>query len=355
MDMLIVLGCLSSLIMFHTGDQIPSEGKSKCIMVYCVILLSVLLGVSLLGVIIGEVGIVHWLPNENERDTISELADLMPNDTILLYQGNASSITVSEVLPVSQKSDVSLFVAECTDLIQHTRNQSLPDRPLNFTINTPVFIPTNPLHYELGSTIMFTITTIKATKNSSLDFFIFDNATKATKYSHNPSAQTGSQAIKHWTIDTKEGGNSTIITFIPSYGSYIIPVLSPVPNPILDIELSYMIKQVFYFHGDYTKYANCSLDVEPCFLHFSTGNESCVLAYIPPLSKKVMLQTKVAIGEEEHANEDLLLLRGLIGGIVGVLALILTVALMACILFMCMKNIPQQQGYTQLETITTTQ
>ena len=311
--------------------------------------MSFLLSVIILLLIIGEAGISFWLPKEHMQETTSQLADLMPNDTILLYQGNSSSITISEVLPASRpKHDVSLFVTECTDLIKHTKNHTLTDLPLNFTIISPVFIPSSPLHYELGSTISFAITTIDATEDSMLDLFMFDNATKAIEYSHNPNPETGAQAISHWSIDTKED-NSTHITFIPPYGSYFIPVLSPVPNPILDIELSYMIKQVFYFHGDYTQYTNCSLDEERCSLHFSAGNLSCVLAYTPLSSKEVTLQTYSVTGEKELASDHLLLSRFLIGGI----ALPPIVALAICILvYKCIqKKHKRPNGYISLPQV----
>ena len=68
--------------------------------------------------------------------------------------------------------------------------------------------------------------------------------------------------------------------------------------------------------------------------------------------RKVTLQTKAVIGEKEHANENLLLLRVLIDGIIGGVAIILIVALVASIC-MCRKNKPPQQGYTQLGIITT--
>ena len=314
------------------------------------------LSMACLIVVVAGAGIAFfvagWEISKNrELDVDTSLTESLQSDTILLYQGSThSTISITESVPPSkQKPDISLFVVDCNDLIQRNISLEISNRTLLFTSNIAVPIPSQRLHYEIGSVIEFIVKVLSATDGSKFSVLIFDNITQANDYAPSQNPDIRKQAIKDWSIATNVSNETTTLCFKPSNGGYFVPVFDIETSGRLVIEYSYQIRQVFYQHTDYEPYTNCSLVVEMCSLNLKESDsqtETCILAYNPrsveAYQGPTTLQTDVEIEKHKSPNPRCRLC--IASYVVMGMSILATCACLVCAVKCCIVNITTKKS-----------
>lgn len=257
----------------------------KCIKITVICLIT---GTLLSAIIIALFILGLALPNHRDLIPNTSLLQILPNDTVLLYNDtSAHDIVISEIVtPPPHKPNIKLYIVDCIKLIKHEenytdRNRTTPLYDQNIAKPIPPFYP----HYELGSTFNFSIKVLLATEQSSFSVLIFDNESQALDYTRNPTPQTGQEAVQNWSIATNETTTNSLY-FKTLYGGYFVPVFSFETNGSLQIEYSYTIIRQFYLNTDYEddEYKNCYLKYnESCSLNLEDKEkQTCILAYRQP-------------------------------------------------------------------------
>lgn len=234
-----------------------------------------------LGCIVKLLTIVLWVLREKLPDhylwgSNCSTAEILQNGTILAYQGSSSNMGIT-----SNLEDVSLFVTDCGDLLEHEMHFEIHNKIVPLISDQPFLMPAYYQRYEVGSIFDFWVTMASVPASSNLSILIFSNTSEAKYYKHHymePNAQMNA------TVIPLESSTIFPVTFIPSYGGYFNPMLDPkISGRGFDIYISYVVKQIFYLHSDYTPYKDCSLTITgTCSFTLPTQNETCILAYNPP-------------------------------------------------------------------------
>ena len=262
----------------------PKKRNTKCI-TFCLITCTLifLLGVSVCA---AAMFILEKVLSNSELKTATTFRplEIQPGDTVLLYQGDASDLVVTEMVPPDEnRPNIQLYVIDCGKLMKYKKAYVVGSKSIDLRSNVSLPIPTRYLHYELGSHFNFSVDIVDASEHSYLTIFIFDNTTQANEYTKYQTTETRQQAIKYWSIPTNITNITTTLLFEVTYGAYFVPVFSFETSGVLEIEFSYVITQYFYLHTDYIpyKYTNCSLMAdEKCSLDLKVfKNKTCVLAY----------------------------------------------------------------------------
>ena len=262
----------------------PKKHNTKCI-TFCLITCTlILLGVSVCAAATMFILEKVLSNSELKTDTTPRPLEIQPGDTVLLYQGDASDLVVTEMVPPDEKRpNIQLYVVDCGKLMKHKKTHVVGSKSIDLRSNVSLPIPARYLHYELGSHFNFSVDIVDDSEHSHLTIFIFDNTTQANEYTKYQTTETRQQAIKYWSIPTNITNITTTLLFEATYGAYFVPVFSFETSGVLEIEFSYVITQDFYLHTDYIpyKYTNCSLMAdEACSLDLKVSkNKTCVLAY----------------------------------------------------------------------------
>ena len=251
-----------------------------------------------LGVVIlfGSTAVVcrFTLPDNHECELTSYTVEILQNNTVLAYRGNASNLEITASFQTNsamQQLSVNLYVVDCDELNEHKKHITIHDKVFPLTENIPYSIPAGYRHYEVGSTFNYSVTSNQVPAGSNLSVLLFNNTTEADYYKNNhmdPMARAKAIRVEPVPIDT-----SYTFCYDVTYGSYYIPIFQ-ITGEDFDIDLSYSITQVFYLSSDYVPYTNCSLSSnETCSFDFSTRNETCVLTYNFPQKNAVLLSASI--------------------------------------------------------------
>jgi hypothetical protein len=237
------------------------------------------------------------MPNNLEYELTSSIVEILQDNTVLAYRGNASNLEITasfethNELSSSQQLSVTLYVVDCDELKEHKKHRTLHDKMFPLSENVPYSIPAGYPHYEVGSMFNFSVASNQVPAGSNLSILLFNNTTEAAYYKNNhmdPMARAKAIRVEPVPIDT-----SHTFCYDVTYGSYYIPIFQ-ITGEDFDIDLSYSITQVFYLGSDYVPYTNCSLSLnETCSFDFSTHNETCVLAYNLPQKNAVLLSASI--------------------------------------------------------------
>ena len=293
----------------HAANEATStsDGQSR---ICCILLgVTVLVALGALGASGVTLITLGWeLSNDIKMKTDTALLEILPDDTVLLYQGDASDLVITEMVPPDEnRPNIQLYVVDCGKLMKHKKHES---NHANITLhmNTPLPIPSYNQypHYELGSLFNFSVEIVDATEHSYLTIFIFDNTTRANEYTMSQTPESRQQAIKQWSIPTDVTNKNTTIISEATYGAYFVPVFSFETSGVLEIEFSYMITRQFYQYTDYItyEYMDCSLIANGmCSLNLTESyNKTCVLAYnqatLETYQGSVILQTATESSEK---------------------------------------------------------
>lgn len=329
---------------------ITEAGIGKCIKITIICLITGTILTLFSAITLFTLG--KALPNHRDQIPNTSLVQILPNGTVLLYNGTSShDIVISEIVPPhKQKPNIKLYIVDCSKLIKHEEPYTVRNRtPSPYDQNIAVPIPPFYSHYEVGSTFNLSVMVLNATEQSSFSVLIFDNVSQAFDYTMNPTPQTGQEAVKCWSIPTNVTTTKHLY-FKTLYGGYFVPVFSFETNGSLQIEYSYTIIRQFYLNTDYEadEYKDCSLrDNEACSLKLENKeNKTCILAYRQPsldvYRDSIDLQTvtessKVTIPHHKHI---LTITSYGICAVVATLIIVLVAMISVCIRICLKRNEP---------------
>ena len=261
--------------------------------------------------------------------------EILQSDTVLVYRGSSPNLEITASFQTddgmsssSKLLDVSLYVIDCGDLVEHETSTTISKKTFILSENVPIFVPAGYHYYEVGSMFNFSVTSTDVPVGSNLSVWFFNNTSDATyyKYHHtDPAARA-----KAFRVESVQMNTSYIFSFDATYGAYFNPIFQSTGEDF-DIDLSYSIVRVYYINSDYVPYPNCSLDSnKTCHIDFSSQNETCVLAYNAPRKGTVTLTTTIKTEHVKAPSYSPLCITGYV--LLGIAFPVLLAIFCACII-----------------------